>query len=89
MSLEQFRRRACATSTTRLTKATLLTMLGPSPSPGEQFSSNQSRAFFEKIENPWEIISFNSETKEVCVSIQSPNGMRTVSVKLPDPNPTN
>lgn len=87
MSAPQFRRRACTVTNTRLSKATLLAMLGPPPDPDQQFSSNPSRAFFEKIENPWEITSFNPVTRQVCVKITTPNGDRTTTVTLPELSP--
>lgn len=43
-----------------------------SPSFEANFSSSPARKFFEKIQNTWNIISFDTATKEVCVEIKGP-----------------
>jgi len=89
MGAPQFRRRACPVTNDRLTKASMLAMLGPPPEFGETVSSHPSRAFFEKITQPWAITSFNSMTREVCVEITTLTGKRTTSVVLPELSASN
>ena len=75
--------RACV-SKHRLSKISMLSMLGPPPEPGEQYSSSKSRAFYEKIpDDNWTIVSFDSLTQVVCTEITDRIGTRTTSVTLP------
>lgn len=79
----EFKRRSCQ-SGQRLSKPSLLAMLGEPPLDGESFSNNASRAFFERIPNEnWDIISFDVITRNVCVSILTNYGVHTISVILP------
>lgn len=74
---------ACTTKN-RLSKSTLLAMLGPPPFGEEEFSSSPTRAFFEKIVHPWEITSFDPMTKIVCIIIEKPSGEANIAVTLPE-----
>lgn len=42
------------------------------PSFDANYSANPTRKFFEKIQKPWNIISFDIPTKEVCIEITGP-----------------
>lgn len=44
----------------------------PKPSFDAEYSPNSKRKFFEKIQKPWNIISFDIKNKEVCVEIRGP-----------------
>lgn len=84
----------------RLSKSTFLAMLGEKKftkgkiyidgwviddkSEDEQYSGSKRRSFFEKIKYDWEIISFNSKTRLVCVQINDPVRVKLVSVTLPN-----
>ena len=58
-------------------------MIGDPPEPGELYSDNKTRAFFEKMpDDVWEIVSFDPLTRVVCVEITA-KGTRRVSVTLP------
>ena len=57
------------------------------PSSDELYSTNATRAYFEKLDSknmPWSIKSFNSKTREVCVEINAKSGLRELSVTLPN-----
>jgi len=59
-------------------------MLGESAQPGEQYSDSPSRAFFEKIPSDnWEIVSYDSKTRNVCVRITDNSGVKTMGITLP------
>lgn len=47
-------------------------------------SPSPSRRYFENLKSPWQIVSFNLNTREVCVEIQSPSGIVNVSVFIPN-----
>ena len=86
--VQEFRRRACS-SLKSISKQAFLSILGPPPErSGEDqqlFSSNPSRAFFEKIpDEQWTITSFNPQKREVCVEIQNQSGTRNITVGLSD-----
>lgn len=53
------------------------------PNSDETTSPNQSRKFFENIENPWKINSFSSRTKQVCVEINNPSTITLISQIIP------
>ena len=82
MSTED-KRRGCIANH-RLSKSSMLAMLGDPAQPGESHSDSKSRAFYEKIPDAnWEIISFNPLSRMVCVKITDRIGTRTTSVVLP------
>ena len=77
------KRRGCV-ARQRLSKISMLAMLGDPPEPGEQYSDSKTRAFFEKITyDNWEITSFDPLTRVVCIEITDGLGTRTTSVTLP------
>lgn len=47
-------------------------------------SPSPSRRYFENLKSPWEIVSFNPSTREVCINIRSRSGDRTLSVIIPN-----
>lgn len=51
----------------------------------EVFSNVKTRKFFEKIKYPWEITSFDPESRQVCVEINDPKGIKHISITLPNP----
>jgi hypothetical protein len=91
-------RNSCS-SFEKLSKSTLLAMLGQKRfvknkiyingwiiddrSDDQPYSDSKNRAFFEKIKYDWEIISFDSKTRVVCVEINDPVRKKVVSVTLP------
>jgi hypothetical protein len=50
----------------------------------EPASPNPSRRFFENIGNTWNIVSFSSRLREVCIEIKKPHGTSLVYQKLPN-----
>lgn len=46
-------------------------------------SPNLSRRYFENLKEDWEIVSFNYQTREVCVDINSKSGTVKLSVIVP------
>jgi hypothetical protein len=57
------------------------------PASDELYSTNLTRAYFEKLDyenTPWSIRSFDSKTREVCVEINTKSGLREISVTLPN-----
>jgi hypothetical protein len=52
----------------------------------EDYSANRTRRYFEKMDyNSWSIVSFDPNSREVCVQIQTKSGFRNLSVTLPLP----
>jgi len=87
MSARQFQRRRCISPDT-ISKPTFLAMLGDPP--GKSFNTQQEvsdskiRAYFENLnDDQWQILTFNAETRDVCVEVISPAGSRTMTVTLP------
>jgi len=50
----------------------------------EVYSNVKTRKFFEKIPHPWQIVSFDPSTRQVCVQINDPKGIKNISVTLPN-----
>ena len=59
----------------RLSKKTLIAMLT---------EGSIQRIWFESLDDEqWEITSFDSNTREVCIDVTTPSGVNHVSVILP------
>lgn len=51
----------------------------------ERIELSYPRKLYLELDNDdWDIISFNPESREVCVEIRTSNGTRTTSQTLPD-----
>lgn len=51
----------------------------------EQYSTNKTRAFFEKLDyNSWSILSFDHYTRTVCVEIKNNFGIKHLSIVVPE-----
>ena len=55
----------------------------PIASNNEETSPNPTRGFYEKIERPWRIRSFNPSNREVCIDIQTYSGVNHLSYTVP------
>jgi hypothetical protein len=81
MSREMQERRRC-TAPDVIPKSTFLTMVGPPLGVGG--TSTPTRAYFESLlDEQWSITSFNSNTRDVCIEVESPYGVRTMTITLP------
>ena len=64
----RIRKRGC-TNLQRLSQTSFLTMV-----------QDTTRAYFESIDpNDWEIRSFDTITREVCITLHTPSGDRLIS----------
>lgn len=50
----------------------------------EVASPDVSRRFFENIKNPWDIISFNTKSRNACVEIKTKSGNYLLSQTIPN-----
>lgn len=83
MMAVEFRKRACQAEH-RLSKASFLAMLGDPAVAPATVSDSTARAFYEKLNDvDWVIVSFNSNSREVCIDITTDSGIRRTSNILP------
>lgn len=54
----------------------------PSPNNSESGSPNLTRGFYEKIQNPWSIRSFDPVKREVCIDIETNVGTNHLSYTI-------
>ena len=55
-----------------------------SPSNNESESPSPTRRFYEKIQNPWSIKSFDPIKREVCIDIKARSGTNHLSYTIPE-----
>lgn len=50
-------------------------------------TTNPTRRFYERINNPWRVSSFDPDTRQVCIEIDTPSSKSLLNYTIPEQKP--